>query len=85
MELYANKIDHITFNAKTTNFISVISQSGLLPANKIIKVRLYIKRCKSDLNHFSMGSLDEPGAIHVVVISLWKSKGYDFPMGLSKG
>jgi hypothetical protein len=32
-----------------------------------------------------MGSMDEPGAIHVVVISLWKSIGYDLPVRFSKG
>ena len=65
----------------------MISPLGFLLAvyMKIHIDRFYIKRCKSDFNDFSMPSLDEPGAIHVVVISLWKSKGYDFPMGLSKG
>ena len=70
---------------KATNLISVIFLWGLLRASKISQVRLYIKRCKSNFNDFSMGSLDEPGAIHVVVISLWKSIGCDFPIGLSKG
>jgi hypothetical protein len=51
----------------------------------INQVRFNIKRCKSDFYDFSMRSLDEPGAIHVVVISLWKSIGYDFPVRLSKG
>ena len=60
---------------KATNRISVIFLWGLLRASKIFQVRLYIKRCKCDFNDFSMGSLDEPGAIHVVVVSLWKSKG----------
>ena len=69
---------------KATNLISVVFPWGLLPASKITQVRLYIKRCKSDFNDFSMGSLDEPGAIHVVIISLWKSIGYDFPVRLSK-
>ena len=70
---------------KATNLISVISPWNLLLANKKNQVRLYIKRCKSNFNDFSMGSLDEPGAIHAVVISLWKSIGCDFPMRLSKG
>jgi hypothetical protein len=70
---------------KATNFNSVISPWGLLPADKKVLVRLYIKRCKSNFNDFSMGSLDEPGAIHVVVIFLWKSIGCDFPIRLSKG
>ena len=67
------------------NLMSVISPWGLLPANEISQVRLYIKRCKSNFNDIFIGSLNEPGAIHVVVISLWKSIGYNFPMGLSKG
>ena len=70
---------------KATNFISVISPWGLLPANEIRQVRLYIKRCKSNFNDFSMGSPDEPGAINVVVISLGKSIGCDFSVRLSKG
>ena len=70
---------------KATNLISVVFPWGLLPASKITQVRLYIKRCKSDFNDFSMGSLDKPGAIHVVVVSLWKSIRCDFPMRLSKG
>ena len=69
---------------KATNFISVIFPWGLLRANKIRQVRFNVKRCKSDFNDFSMGSLDEPGAIHVVVVSLWKSIGCDFPVRLSK-
>ena len=84
---------------KATNFISVISPCKadlpksacnmparvFLPASQIIQVRLYVKKCKSYFNDFSMRSLDEPGAIHVVVVSLGKSIGCDFPMGLSKG
>ena len=70
---------------KATNLISVVFPWGLLPASKITQVRLYIKRCKSDFNDFSMGSLDEPGAIHIVVISLGKSIGCDFSVRLSKG
>ena len=70
---------------KAANFNSMISPLDLLPANMIIPVRFNIKRCKFDFNDFSMGSMDEPGAIHVVVISLWKSIGYDFPVRLSKG
>ena len=69
---------------KATNLISVISPWNLLLANKKNQVRLYIKRCKSNFNDFSMGSLDEPGAIHVVIISLWKSIGCDLPVRLSK-
>ena len=65
---------------KATNLISVVFPWGLLPASKITQIRLYIKRCKSDFNDFSMGSLDEPGAIHAVVISLRKSIGCDFSM-----
>ena len=70
---------------KATNLISVISPWGVLRANKIRQVRLYVKRCKCDFNDFSMGSLDEPSAIHVVVVSLWKSIGCDFPVRLCKG
>ena len=70
---------------KATNLISVIFLWGLLRASKISQVRLYIKRCKSNSNDFSMGSLDEPSAIHVVVISLRKSIGCDFPVRLCKG
>ena len=70
---------------KATNLISVVFPWGLLRASKKLQVRMYIERCKSDFNDFSMGSLDEPGAIHVVVVSLWKSIGCDFPVRLSKG
>ena len=70
---------------KATNLISVICPRGLLRASKISQVRLYVKRCKCDFNDFSLGSLDEPDAIHIVVISLRKSIGCDFPVRLSKG
>ena len=70
---------------KATNSNSMISPLDLLLALIMIQVRFNIKRCKSNFNDFSIGSLDEPGAIHVVIISLWKSIGYDFPVRLSKG
>ena len=70
---------------KATNSISMNFPLGLLRAKKNSQVRSNVKRCKSDFNDFSMGSLDEPGAIHVVVVSLWKSIGCDFPVRLSKG
>ena len=65
---------------KDTNFNTMFFPLGFLLANKVSQVRFNVKRCKSDFNDFSMASLDEPGAIHVVVISLWKSIRFDFPM-----
>ena len=55
---------------KTTKFNTMSFPLGLLHAINISIVNFNVKRCKSDFNDFSMGSLDEPGAIHVVVVSL---------------